>query len=82
MQAAGKRSPGQIGLAGFDNNDWTALPSVDVTVIAQPTYDIGRTAAELMLQRMDDPERPARKVVLEGQLVIRGSSRGPDGIKG
>ena len=82
LQAAGRRSPGQIGLAGFDNNDWTSLPSVDVTVIAQPTYDIGRSAAELMLQRIDDPSRPARKVVLEGQLVIRGSSRGPDGRRG
>jgi LacI family fructose operon transcriptional repressor len=35
-----------------------------------------------MLQRIDDPTRPARKVVLEGQLVIRGSSRGPDGGRG
>jgi len=76
IQSAGLRTPGQIGLAGFDNNDWTALPSVDVTVMAQPTYDIGRTAAELMLQRMADPQRPPRKVVLAGQLVLRGSSRG------
>lgn len=80
LQASGRRVPGEIGLAGFDNNDWTALPSVDVTVIAQPTYDIGRSAAELMLQRIEDPDRPARKVVLEGQLVVRGSSRGPDGL--
>lgn len=77
VQAAGLRTPRDIGIAGFDNNDWTALPALDVTTIAQPTYDIGRTAAELLLQRMQDPARPARRVVLEGELVVRGSSAGP-----
>ena len=74
IQAAGLRTPHDIGLAGFDNNDWTALPALDVTTVAQPTYDIGRTAAELLLQRMQDAERPVRQVVLEGTLVVRGSS--------
>ena len=76
IQAAGLRIPQDIGLAGFDNNDWTALPSLDITVIAQPTYDIGRTAAELLMQRLAEPARPARSVVLEGVLMVRGSSRG------
>lgn len=77
VQCAGLRTPHDIGLAGFDNNDWTALPALDVTAVAQPTYDIGRTAAELLLQRMADPQRPVRQVVLEGELVVRGSSAGP-----
>lgn len=77
IQAAGLRSPHDIGLAGFDNNDWTALPTLDVTVIAQPTYDIGRTAAELLMQRLAEPTRPARGVVLEGVLLARGSTRRP-----
>ena len=75
IQAAGLRTPQDIGLAGFDNNDWTALPTLDVTVIAQPTYDIGRTAAELLMQRLAEPARPARGIVLEGQLLVRGSTR-------
>ena len=76
IQTAGLRTPHDIGLAGFDNNDWTAPPALDVTTVAQPTYDIGRTAAELLLQRMQDPTRPLRQVVLEGALVVRGSSAG------
>ena len=75
IQSAGLSMPNDIGLAGFDNNDWTALPALDVTVIAQPTYDIGRTAAELLLQRLAEPERTVRRVVLEGTLVVRGSTR-------
>jgi len=75
VQSAGLQMPDDIGLAGFDNNDWTTLPAVDVTVVEQPTYDIGRTAAELLLQRLDEPARPARCVVLEGRLIPRSSTR-------
>lgn len=77
VQAAGLKPPRDIGLVGFDNNDWTALPALDVTAIAQPTYDIGRTAAELLLQRMNEPQRTPRQVVLEATLIARGSSTGP-----
>jgi LacI family transcriptional regulator, fructose operon transcriptional repressor len=45
-----------------------------VTIIEQPTDDIGRTATELLLQRLAEPNRPPRKVILQGQLRIRGSS--------
>jgi LacI family fructose operon transcriptional repressor len=74
VQAAGLAVPRDIGLAGFDNNDWTALPSLDVTVVAQPTYDIGRSATELLLQRIAEPGRPARRTVLDGELLVRGST--------
>ncbi len=75
IQSAGLRTPADIGLAGFDNNDWTTLPAIDVTVIEQPTYDIGRTAAELLMQRLQEPGRSTRSVVLEGRLIARGSTR-------
>lgn len=75
IQSAGLQMPHDIGLAGFDNNDWTTLPALDVTVIEQPTYEIGRTAAELLLQRLAEPTRPVRSVVLEGRLLARGSTR-------
>ena len=78
IQAAGLKLPHDVALAGFDNNDWTALPDPGITVIAQPTHEIGRTAAELLLQRMAEPERSARRIVLEGELMVRGSS-GPRG---
>lgn len=74
IHAAGLRMPEDIALAGFDNNDWTSLTQPGITVFAQPTYEIGRTAAELLLQRMSDPKRSARKMVLHGEMLVRGSS--------
>jgi LacI family fructose operon transcriptional repressor len=64
----------RVAIAGFDDLPWTRLVDPDVTVIAQPTYDIGREAAELLLQRISDPDKPARRVVLRGELMVRGST--------
>jgi LacI family fructose operon transcriptional repressor len=74
IQAAGLRAPQDIAIAGFDDNAWTALPQIDITVIGQPTYDIGATAMEMLLQRMADPARRPRRVVLDGELIVRGST--------
>lgn len=75
LREANRRVPGEVAIAGFDDLPWTRLVDPGLTVIAQPTYDIGRTAAELLLQRIADPDKPARRVVLRGELVVRGSSK-------
>lgn len=74
IRQQGLSVPDQIGLVGFDETTWGALVEPAVTIIAQPTYEIGTTAAELLLQRVERPDRPTRKVILQGDLVIRGSS--------
>ena len=68
------RIPEKVGLAGFDDVNWTVLAKQTIPVIAQPTDEIGRTATELLLQRIENPERPARQVILKGQLLVRESS--------
>ncbi len=74
VREAGLSVPRDVAVAGFDNLPWTRLVEPGVTVIAQPTYDIGRESAELLLQRIADPEKVVRRVVLRGELVVRGSS--------
>ena len=74
LQAAGLRFPSQIALAGFDDLPWTRLVEPGITVIAQPTYDLGRATIELLLQRSNHPAQSVRRVVLRGELRERGSS--------
>ena len=74
LRDAGRRVPGDVAIAGFDDQPWTRLVEPAITVIAQPTYAIGREAAELLLHRISDPDQPVRRVVLRGELVARGSS--------
>jgi DNA-binding LacI/PurR family transcriptional regulator len=70
----GLRIPEDIAVAAFDEMDWMYFVRPALTVVAQPTYDLGRTAVELLLQRMEDPDRPYQQVVLPATLHIRESS--------
>lgn len=70
----GLRIPLDVALVSFDEMTWETLVEPAITIIAQPTYEIGKAAAELLLQRIADPQRPPWRILLNGQLIIRGSS--------
>lgn len=65
--------PKDIAFASFDDTTWTKLVTPSITVVQQPTYEIGRTATELLINRINDPSRSSREVVLNTKLVIRQS---------
>jgi DNA-binding LacI/PurR family transcriptional regulator len=71
----GLRIPEDIGLAAFDEMDWMFLVKPALTVVMQPTYEMGRLAAELLLKRIADPDRPPQQVVLQPTIKVRESSR-------
>jgi DNA-binding LacI/PurR family transcriptional regulator len=75
IHKAGLAIPDQISIAGFDDTIWMPHIAHGITVISQPAYEMGRTAAELLFQRMAEPTRPPREVVLKGTLIERGSIR-------
>jgi LacI family fructose operon transcriptional repressor len=66
--------PDEVALVGFDETTWGTLVDPPITVIAQPTEEIGRTATELLFQRIAEPERAPKTVIMKGKLQIRGSS--------
>lgn len=65
--------PDQLAFASFDETTWTSLVEPAITVIEQPTYEIGQTATELLLKRLAEPARPTREVILKGKLIVRQS---------
>jgi len=75
VKAAGVTVPGDIAIAGFDDLPWTSLVTPDITVIRQPTNEIGQTALRLLLERVAQPERAVRRLVLRGELLVRGSTQ-------
>jgi len=74
IKAAGVKVPTDTAVAGFDDLPWTSLVTPDITVIRQPTHEIGQTAIRLLLERVALPGRPVRRVVLRGELLVRGST--------
>lgn len=65
--------PEDIALVSFDDTSWAKLIDPAITVIEQPIYEIGRTAAEILIKRIDDPTRSIREIVLQTRLIIRQS---------
>lgn len=74
VRERGLTIPDDVGLVGFDETTWSTLVQPAITLIAQPTEEIGRTATELLLKRIDDPDRTGREVILTARLLVRGSS--------
>ena len=74
LREMGRRVPHDVLVVGFDDAPWTELTEPALTVVAQPTYEIGTTAAELLVERRADRDAPARDVVLAPRLIVRQSS--------
>lgn len=72
VRELGLSAPGDVGLVAFDDSPWTTLTTPTLTVVAQPAYEIGQAAAELLVTA--DPDRPAGRIVLSPTLIVRESS--------
>jgi LacI family transcriptional regulator len=78
---AGLRVPLDLSIVGFDDDLFARFVHPPLTTVAQPSFDVGRTAAERALLRLhasapgDGADSPSREVVrLPCQLVVRGST--------
>lgn len=70
----GLRIPDDIGVVGFDDAPWADLLDPPLSSVRQPSYELGRRAAELLFDRLTAPDRPPALVVLPPTLVVRRSS--------
>ena len=73
--------PDDIAVVGFDDMPWSTSLQPPLTVIAQPTFEMGRIAARLLLDRIRMPDNPIQRINLETQLIIRKSCGYPLGEK-
>jgi LacI family transcriptional regulator len=73
LRARKVRIPDQVAVVGFDDEPWAEYTQPPLTVVAQPTYDMGRQAADLLLERIGGSTGPAREVILRTELCVRES---------
>lgn len=66
--------PGDVALAAYDETPWASLMVPAITTVEQPTYELGQTAAELLLKRIKDNQGSRQKIVLSTKLNLRESS--------
>jgi LacI family transcriptional regulator len=73
--------PDDLALCCFDDFAWADLFSPRLTAIAQPSREIGAQAVRVLLERLADPDRPARTVRLPCRFVHRTSCGCPEGAE-
>jgi LacI family transcriptional regulator len=73
----GVRCPGDISVVGFNDMPFAARFQPPLTTIHIPHYEIGKAAAELMLERLQHSDAEPREIRLEPSLVVRGSTAPP-----
>lgn len=65
--------PEELALVGFDNLDISAQIDIPLTTIAQPAFDIGHMAVELILCQIKKEVSWIQRQILPVQLIVRQS---------
>jgi DNA-binding LacI/PurR family transcriptional regulator len=73
IHARNLQIPSDVAVIGFDELPWSEALNPPLTVVRQPARDAGRSAMELLLQRLKHPQRSRTRVLLLPELVVRKS---------
>lgn len=73
----GLRIPEDVSVVSFDDSEWMSMVSPGITAVAQDAVSLGETALDRLLQRLKDPAAAPETIVLEAQVLPRGSTAAP-----
>ena len=74
LRDRGLRLPDDLSFVGCDDTDLTSLHDPPIDILGRDLLELGRTAAELLLDRLLDPAAPSRRVTLPTRFRPRASS--------
>ena len=70
--------PDDVAVVGYDDVPIAAWPAYDLTTVRQPVNRMVEATVESLLSRIEDQATP-RKIRIPGPLILRGSTRKPEG---
>ena len=77
VREAGLRCPEDVSIMGFDDLDLCETTNPSLSSVSQSGYQLGSTAARLLLDRREGDTSPAKHIVLETLLNLRHSVAPP-----
>lgn len=76
LRELGLRVPEDVSVIGYDDIDMAQYASVPLTTVHVPKTEMGRRAAELLIQQAEAAEVGAiERVSLDAELIVRASTR-------
>jgi LacI family transcriptional regulator len=69
--------PGDLSVVACEDTELTAFHNPPLDVVRRDLAELGRVASELLLARLENPRRRARRVVFPTRFEARGSSASP-----
>ncbi len=70
----GVRVPDDLAIVGYDDIDFAGAAAVPLTSVRQPRRELGRTAAELLIDEATNPAHEHQHVNFTPELVARAST--------
>jgi LacI family transcriptional regulator len=74
LEAENVMVPTETAVAGFDDLPWWPMSRPSITAVAQPAYEMGRAAGQMLAERIAGYEGPPRSQYFEARLIERQSS--------
>lgn len=77
LRESGRGVPGDVSVAGFDDTSAAVLGETPLTSVALQSVDLGRRAAQILLDLLDGKTAPNGETVMAGRLMVRASTAPP-----
>jgi LacI family transcriptional regulator, repressor for deo operon, udp, cdd, tsx, nupC, and nupG len=74
-KASGLKVPEDISVVGFDDIKFASIFEPALTTIAQPTFNMGKKAMELLINLINNEDLERDQFMLDDQLIIRDSCK-------
>lgn len=65
--------PRDIGICGYDDIEQAAMLPVPLTTIHQRKFELGRVAAKILIDEINNDKSAKQKIILQPELIIRKS---------
>ena len=74
IRQAGFKIPDDISMIGFDDSELALLADVPLTSVAHPKYDLGKWAAEILFDAIENTgQRTTKHLLLNSNITVRKS---------
>ena len=74
LRELGKKIPEEIAVASFSGTELSNIVYPKLTTVEPPLYQMGKKAAELILEKIKDPASPNHSIVLDAEIKMRAST--------